>query len=201
MKYLFLTFIIFSFGFSNTTLCFKNGYNDFATIEEQKFFGGECKGKNSINDMKSKGWKIEDIKVVQKDELFNFVYILRESKSKIKPNSIDSINSKNTKIDYKKVAKIIEKKEEDEKIVLQLEEGKRLYTKNCQECHGVYGEIEYQTSRAISKLSLEESLEIMRAYSWDEYDRGFAFIMKAYADLTTPDRMKSIHKYLQSINK
>jgi mono/diheme cytochrome c family protein len=201
LKYILLLTTIFTFGFTNTTLCFKNGYADFATIEEQKFDGGECKGENSINEMKAKGWEVADIKMLQRGEGFNFVYILKQnSNTTTAPAAPLPVVATSGEIDYDKVAQAMKKKEDNDKLGSQLEEGERLYKKNCQECHGVDGNTVYKTSRALMTLTLEESLETIRGYTWNEYDRGMAVIMKPYADLTTPDRMTSIYKYLEKIN-
>jgi mono/diheme cytochrome c family protein len=202
LKYILLLITIFSFGFSNTTLCFKNGHADFATIEEQKFDGGECKGENSINEMKTKGWEVSDIKMLQSGEGFNFVYILKQNSNTTATSAAPlPVVATSGEIDYDKVAQAMKKKEDNDKLGSQLEEGERLYKKNCQECHGVDGNTVYKTSRALMTLTLEESLETIRGYTWNEYDRGMAVIMKPYADLTTPDRMTSIYKYLEKINK
>jgi mono/diheme cytochrome c family protein len=201
LKYILLLTTIFTFGFTNTTLCFKNGHADFATIEEQKFDGGECKGENSINEMKTKGWEVSDIKMLQSGEGFNFVYILKQNlNTTTAPATPLPVVATSGEIDYDKVAQAIKKKEDNDKLSSQLEEGERLYKKNCQECHGEFGKVAYKTSRPLMDISLEETLNIIRDYTYDDYDRGMAMLMKPYADLTTPDRMTSIYKYLEKIN-
>ena len=105
-------------------------------------------------------------------------------------------------IDYTKLSKVIKKEKKKEKNNLSISDGKRIYNKNCKSCHGLKGELNPQnTSLAINKLSLEDFQYIMRAYAWNEQDKGFAFIMKPYSDLTTPTEIKNMYSYLQSINK
>jgi hypothetical protein len=133
LKHIILLITIFSFGFTDTTLCFKNGHNDFATIEEQKFNGGECKGENSINEMKIKGWSVSDIKMLQKNDAYNFVYILKKDSVIQVDNKINIPVTNNQAIDYKKLALAVDKQNEQNKKVEELEIGERMYKKTMSE--------------------------------------------------------------------
>jgi cytochrome c553 len=205
LKYILLLITIFTFGFTNTTLCFKNGHADFATIEEQKFDGGECKGENSINEMKTKGWEVSDIKMLQKDEGYNFVYILKKDMVKSNISSSTIVTPVTNKgIDYKQLALAVDKQKEENKKEEELQIGERMYKKQCQSCHGKFGELEpNNTSRPINNMSFDNFDDIMYGYKRNDkdYDRGFAPIMAPYASLVSPTDVKNIYKYLEKINK
>jgi cytochrome c553 len=169
-------------------MCYKNNWNDISTIEKQSFDGGECNSINSIVKMKKLGWKIKDIKVIPKNDSYDFVYIFNKN----------TIKEKN--IDYKQIATQLNDIKKEDKKTKQLEDGKRIYNKNCKICHGTNGKkTPYNTSRAINTLDLEELQSTMRAYSWGEKDNGFARIMKPYAEVTVPNDIKNIYIYLNSI--
>ncbi len=178
------------FAFANTTMCYINNIKDISKVESKKFDGGECKGKYSIDDMKAKSWSVDDIKISKKDNGFDFIYILKKD---IKSSS---------KIDYDKLSKVVEKnKKEDEKKLI-FSNGEKIYKTKCQSCHGSKGELTPQNvSLAINKYDLDTLQDTMRAYTWNEQDKGFAMVMKPYADIVTPKDIKGIYEYLKSINK
>jgi mono/diheme cytochrome c family protein len=197
MKYIPFILALNIFAFANTTMCYKNNLNDISDIENKKFDGGECKGINTISDMKANNWNIDDIKISQKDDTFSFIYILKKD---IKQTNIPTTST--GKIDYDKLSKVVKQNKKQEKLDKSLAHGKRVYNKNCKSCHGTNGKQTPQnTSLAISNFDLETLQSTMRAYSWDEQDKGFAMVMKPYSDLTTPKEIENIYKYLQSINK
>ena len=47
------------------------------TIESTPLDGGICNSKFSVNDMKAKGWSVDDIKISQTATGMNFIYILK----------------------------------------------------------------------------------------------------------------------------
>jgi hypothetical protein len=56
---------------ADTTMCFKENHKSMTTIESTPLDGGVCNGKFSVNDMKAKGWNVDDIKISQSStELF-----------------------------------------------------------------------------------------------------------------------------------
>ena len=178
---------------ANTTMCYKNNHNNPATIEQQIFDGGECQGQNSIDDMKANGWEISDIKLSNGDNGFNYIYILKKSS-----------NSKvsNQKIDYQKLSKNLKQTQDKIQYEKDIIDGKRYYTKNCQQCHGLKGELKSMgTSRPLNTLSFDEMVDSIRGYEYNEYDRGMAIIMIPYANLIIQNDLKKISIYLQSINK
>jgi cytochrome c553 len=191
MKYmLLLPFLAFSLN-AKTTLCYKNNWNNPATIESQQFQGSICKGKYSIDDMKKIGWKVEDIKISTKNDNFNYIYILKQS---------DDKNIDVKKIDYAKLEAQMKKAKQQKAIAKNKVAGKNYYIKNCQSCHGVKGEIEASgTSRAINTLSKDEFIETLEGYRHDSYDRGLAILMKPYIAFLDEKKMVSIYNYLQKI--
>ena len=65
-------------------VCYKNNTKELANIENIPFDGEGCNGNFSISDMKQKGWKILDIKISPKGDLFDYKYLLSDMKSKAK---------------------------------------------------------------------------------------------------------------------
>jgi len=191
MRYMLLLPLVVLGLNAQTTLCYKNNWNNPANIELQKFDGSECKGKYSILDMKTKGWKVDDIKISTKDDNFNYIYILKKSDDK-------KVNLKN--IDYAKLEAQMKKAKKQKQIVSDKENAKKYYIKNCQSCHGVKGEIESSgTSRAINTLSKDEFIETLEGYRHDSYDRGLAILMKPYISFLDEKKMTNIYNYLQKI--
>lgn len=194
MKYIVSVLITSIALFANNTMCYKNNITDISLVENEKFDGGTCDGEYSIFEMKAKNWTIQDIKISQKGDKYNLIYILKKEE-------IIGISSSN-EIDYEKLSKIVKKDKKKEKESLSIKNGKRVYNKNCKSCHGFKGELTPQnTSLAINTLSLEDFQYNMRAYSWGDQNKGFAMVMKPYADLTTKNEINNMFNYLQSINK
>ena len=57
-------------------MCFKENAS-MTTIESTPLNGGACNGKYTVNDMKAKGWSVDDIKISQTANGMNFIYILK----------------------------------------------------------------------------------------------------------------------------
>jgi len=192
MKYITLLILYTIVLFANTTMCYKNNITDISTIEDKSFDGGECNSKYSISNMKKNGWIIKDIKISQKDEKFNFIYILsKKSKDALSNN-----------IDYAKLTKVLKSQGKKNNEKLSLQKGQEVYNKVCKSCHGLRGEeLASNNSLAINTLSLEQLKDIMRAYSWGEQDKGAGIIMRSYASLVSSYDIDNIYKYLKSINK
>ena len=66
---------------AETTMCFKENHKSMTTIESTPLDGGICNSKFSINDMKAKGWSVDDIKISQTANGMNFIYILKTASS------------------------------------------------------------------------------------------------------------------------
>jgi len=189
MKYLITTLMLTTIAFSQTTMCYKNNWNDPATIEQQIFDGGDCKGINTIEQMKLDGWTIDDIKLSAKNDQINYIYILKKSSTTISKD-----------INYKQISKNIKIQEKQKLEEKQLNRGKEYYIKTCQKCHGKKGKLETSgTSRPLDTLSLEELKISIRGYTLNEYDRGLGILMIPYASLVSEDDLTNIYEYLQSI--
>ena len=52
--------------FADTTMCFKENHQSMSTIENTPLDGGLCAGKNTIADMKAKGWNVLHIMGIDK---------------------------------------------------------------------------------------------------------------------------------------
>ncbi|MGA1932172.1 c-type cytochrome [Arcobacter sp. YIC-464] len=193
--------------YAQTTMCFKENHTSMSTIESTKLDGGECNSKFTLNDMKNKGYKIDDIKISKNNEgNFNFIYILK--------NEDSYSNNFNTTLDEKELEKRIiakmkikeaeEKKEKEIKKNLNLiADGKKIYTNKCQSCHGEKGEKSaYNVATPLINLTEKEITYAINQYSIDSnYGNSYNIIMKAIANGTTKDDIKKIKAYLDSINK
>ena len=66
---------------AETTMCFKENHKSMTTIESTPLDGGICNSKFSINDMKAKGWNVDDIKISQTTTGMDFIYSLKTASS------------------------------------------------------------------------------------------------------------------------
>lgn len=190
--------------FAQTTMCFKENHNSMSTIESIPLNGGACEGKNSIADMKAKGWQVDDIKISQSEKGMNFIYILK-TPSSITDSSTQFTNSAD--MEARIVAKLEKKKEEEIKakeIKRQIDlaaEGEAFYVKKCQSCHGTNGETKAKGySRPLNTLSSEEMMHSISGYTNGTYDRGLANIMRPIAGTVTYEIIDKVHAYIQKVN-
>ena len=191
---------------ANTTMCFKENHNSMSTIESTTLDGGECKSLYSVNEMKSKGWSVDDIKITTTSNGMNFIYILKQANTNLNSNIVPSLSSEDME---KRILANLQKKKEEEQKAKELEEklnledeGEKLYTTKCQSCHGQKGELEARGySRAINSLSLEEMQVTIRDYTQGTYDRGLAMLMQPIANSITFTDVEKVYAYLQKINK
>ncbi|MGM0532996.1 MAG: c-type cytochrome [Campylobacterota bacterium] len=80
-------------------------------------------------------------------------------------------------------------------------EGKELYTRKCQSCHGKNGRVKaYNKSARLDTLSLSEFEHAIIEYKNGDRKGSTAFVMRPFADTLTTNDVKNIHAYLQSIN-
>ena len=191
---------------ANTTMCFKENHNSMSTIESTKLDGGECKSLYSINEMKSKGWSVDDIKITTTSNGMNFIYILKQANTNLNSNIVPSLSSEDME---KRILANLQKKKEEEQKAKELEEkinledeGEKLYTTKCQSCHGQKGEIKvYNVSKALNTLSLEEIQDSLRDYKLYSKDNGYAIVMIPYAKSFPQSDIEKVYAYLQKINK
>ncbi len=190
--------------FAETTMCFKENAS-MSTIENTPLDGGVCNGKLSVNDMKAKGWSVDDIKISQSQTGMNFIYILKTASA---PVQSSQFVGNQAQMEANILAKLEAKKEAEEKAKVEKElqeariDAKTLYVDKCQKCHGQNGELTaYNTSRPLKDLSLEDMEESIRNYKVGKATSMTANVMAPYANFIDYKEIKGIHAYLQSINK
>lgn len=191
--------------FADTTMCFKENHQSMSTIETTPLDGGLCAGKNTITDMKAKGWNVDDIKISQTTNGMNFIYILKTPVSQ----AVSSSNFSGNQADMEaRILEKLEKKKEAEKKAIEVKaiqdaaiNGEKTYVNKCQSCHGTNGEKNaYNTSRPLKDLSIEDMTVSIRDYKLGNKNSGNAVIMTPYANYVNENDIKGIYSYLQKIN-
>ena len=190
--------------FAETTMCFKENAS-MSTIEKTPLDGGVCNGKFSVNDMKAKGWSVDDIKISQSSTGMNFIYILKTTSASVQSSQFVGNQAQ---MEANILAKLEAKKEAEEKAKVEKELkdaaviAKELYTNKCQTCHGANGEKRaYNAARPLKDLSLEDMEESIRNYKVGKVSSMTASVMAPYANFVDYKEIKGIHAYLQNINK
>lgn len=190
---------------ADTTMCFKENHKSMTTIESTPLDGGLCNGKFSVNDMKAKGWSVDDIKISQSATGMNFIYILKTANS----STLASTNfvGNQAQLEASIMAKLEKKKVEEEKAKVEKElqeasvDAEKLYTSKCQNCHGANGEKRaYNSARPLKDLSLEDMQESIKDYKTGNKNSGNAAIMTPYANFIDYKELKGIHAYINKIN-
>ena len=188
---------------AETTMCFKENAS-MITIESTPLNGGACNGKYTVNDMKAKGWSVDDIKISQTTNGMNFIYILKTASS-IQATPVIAGNQAD--MEARIVEKLEKKKVEEQKAKVEKElkdaqiDAQKIYTSKCQTCHGENGEKKaYNTARPLKDLSLEEMEESIKDYKNGTKNSGNATIMAPYASFVDYKEIKGIHAYLSKIN-
>ena len=190
--------------FADTTMCFKENHQSMSTIENTPLDGGLCAGKNTIADMKAKGWNVDDIKISNTPNGMNFIYILKTPVTQ----AVSSSNFSGNQADMEaRILQKLEKKKEEEKkeqeIVVKKNlavEGKDNYVRKCQSCHGEKGESTVGGySRPLNTLSSEEMRHSISGYTNGTYDRGRASVMQPITSTLTYVTLEKISAYLDSI--
>lgn len=188
---------------ADTTMCFKENHQSMATIENTPLDGGACAGKNTVNQMKAKGWSVDDIKISQTATGMSFIYILKTSTIP----TTTSFTGNQAQMEANIIAKLEKKKEEEIKAKEAQEiqeatiDGEKTYVNKCQTCHGVNGEKSaYNTSRPLKDLSLEDMNQSIKNYKNGNIDSPNAVLMAPYANYLDTKTIKGIHGYLNKIN-
>ena len=189
---------------ADTTMCFKENHKSMSTIENTPLEGGACAGKNSITDMKTKGWSVDDIKISQTATGMNFIYILKTaSTAQITP----AVAGSQADMEARIVEKLEKKKVEEEKAKVEKElkeasiDAEKIYISKCQTCHGATGEKKaYNSSRPLKHLTYEEMQESIKDYKTGNSNSGNASIMAPYASFIDYKEIKGLHSYLAKIN-
>ena len=190
--------------FAETTMCFKENAS-MSTIEKTPLDGGVCNGKFSVNDMKAKGWSVDDIKISQSSTGMNFIYILKIASA---PVQSSQFVGNQTQMEANILAKLEAKKEAEEKAKVEKELkdtavlAKELYRNKCQTCHGAKGEVSaYNKARPLKDLSVEDMQESIKNYKVGKVDSMTANVMTPYASFIDYKEIKGIHAYLKELNK
>ena len=189
-------------------MCFKENAS-MSTIESTPLNGGACAGKFSVNDMKTKGWNIDDIKISQTTNGMNFVYVLKTASTSVTNVSAPlAVAGNQADMEARIMAKIEQKKEAEEKAKVEQElkeasiDAQKIYTNKCQNCHGTNGEKSaYNSSRPLKTLSIEDMEESIKNYKNGRVDSSNATIMAPYASYLDNKTIKGIHAYLNNLNK
>ncbi|WP_368029076.1 cytochrome c [Arcobacter sp. s6] len=190
--------------FADTTMCFKENHQSMSTIENTPLDGGLCMGKNTISDMKAKGWNVDDIKISQSANGMNFIYVLKTPVTQ----AVSSSNFSGNQADMEaRILEKLEKKKEAEKKEKEIivkknlaEEGKDNYIRKCQSCHGEKGESTVGGySRPLNTLTSEDMRHSINGYTNGTYDRGRAATMQPITSTLTYVTLEKISAYLDSI--
>ena len=189
---------------ADTTMCFKENHQSMATIENTPLDGGVCAGKNTVNQMKAKGWSVDDIKISQTATGMSFIYILKNG---VVPTATTSFTGNQAQMEANIIAKLEKKKEEEIKAkeIQEVQEaaidGEKIYTNKCQTCHGANGEKSaYNSARPLKSLSVEDMEESIKNYKVGKVDSINATIMTPYANFIDYKELAGIHAYLNKIN-
>ena len=188
---------------AETTMCFKENAS-MTTIESTPLNGGACNGKYTVNDMKAKGWSVDDIKISQTASGMNFIYILKTAST----TQVTPVATGNQADMEARIVEKLEKKKEAEAKAKEVQEikeaaidGEKVYTTKCQSCHGTNGEKSaYNSSRQLKTLSVEEMNEAIKDYKVGRVNSTNATIMTPYANYLDEKTIKGIHGYLSKIN-
>ena len=188
---------------ADTTMCFKENHQSMATIENTPLDGGACAGKNTVNQMKAKGWSVDDIKISQTATGMSFIYILKTATTP----TTTSFTGNQAQMEANIIAKLEKKKEEEIKAKEAQEiqeatiDGEKTYVNKCQTCHGVNGEKSaYNTSRPLKDLSIEDMNDSIKNYKTGRVDSQNATLMAPYANYLDAKTIQGIHSYLKKIN-
>ena len=191
--------------FAETTMCFKENAS-MTTIESTPLNGGACNGKYTVNDMKAKGWNVDDIKISTTATGMNFIYILKTATASAPTTSSNFVGNQ-AQMEANIIAKL-EKKKQDEIKAKEIQEikeaaidGENIYKNKCQACHGATGEKSaYNTSRPLKNLSVEEMSDSIKDYKNGAVASQNAILMAPYANYVNENILKGIHGYLNKIN-
>ncbi len=196
-------------SFASTTMCFKESHSSMATIESIALDGGECAGKYSINDMKAKGWNVDDIKISQTPKGMSFIYILKSpNHSKVAPmvagGAVGGAAISQEQMEANIMAKLEAKKvaEEKAKVEQEVKEAKidaqGIYTNQCQNCHGAKGEVRKGNSR-LNELTTEQMEEALKDYKLGVGEKASSVYAPSHINFLNDKTIKGIKAYLDSI--
>jgi len=189
---------------ADTTMCFKENHQSMATIENTPLDGGVCAGKNTVTQMKAKGWNVDDIKISQTATGMSFIYILKTAST---PTATTDFTGNQSQMEANIIAKLEQKKEAEEKAKVEVElkeakiDAKNIYVNKCQSCHGVNGELANNSSRALKNLTTEQMEESIKDYKIGKVDRMSATTTAPiHINNLDTKAIKGIYAYLKELN-
>ena len=193
--------LLASSSFANTTMCFKESHSSMATIESIALDGGECAGKYSINDMKAKGWSVDDIKISQTKDGMSFIYILKSADhAKIVPmvaGSAGTSGLNQEQMEANIMAKLEAKKDAEEKAKVEQEikeakiDAQGIYTNQCQNCHGSKGEVRKGNSK-LKDLSTDQMEEALKEYKLGVGEKASSVYAPSHINFLNDKTIKGI---------
>ena len=210
LKSISLTLLATTLAYSQTTMCFKENHNSMATIENTALDGGECKGSQTVSNMKENGWNVDDIKITTKENGYNYIYIFKKNQrqsnfAQVNTNSnMTDTQLENRILKRLEAKKIQEAKEKKiEKILVNKAAGKEIYIAKCQSCHGEKGEKSaFNVAMPLKDMSLDDmELAIGQYTNRSDYGYGYNIQMRSISASITKNDLAKIKDYLDSVNK
>ena len=186
---------------ADTTMCFKENHPSMATIETVPLNGGACGGKYSINDMKKKGWLVDDIKINGS----SYIYILKtqdhgKTMAGVAPSGISQ-----EQMEANILAKLESKQEAEEQAAIEkanetmLAEAKVLYINQCQSCHGEKGDKTKGNSK-LKNVIQKDMEQALRDYELGiSEEKRSSIYGPAHINFLNNSSIKGIKAYLDSI--
>ena len=190
---------------ADTTMCFKENHKSMSTIENTPLDGGACAGKYTVNDMKTKGWSVDDIKISQTASGMSFIYVLKTATA-VTNNSSSNFTGSQAQMEANIIAKLEKKKEVEEKAKVEKEleeakiDAKEIYINKCQNCHGIKGEIKRSDSKALNSLSIEEIEDSIKDYKLGRNGKESSLNAPIHTNNLDPKTIKGIYTYLKELN-
>lgn len=189
---------------ADTTMCFRENHQSMSTIENTPLDGGACAGKYTINDMKAKGWSVDDIKISQTATGMNFIYILKTAT--VVNTSSSNFTGNQAQMEANILAKLEKKKEVEEKAKVEKEleeakiDAKEIYINKCQNCHGIKGETKRSDSKPLNNQNVEEMEESIKDYKVGRNGKESSLNAPIHTNNLDAKTIKGIYTYLKELN-
>ena len=189
---------------ADTTMCFKENHKSMSTIENTPLDGGICAGKYTVNDMKTKGWSVDDIKISQTASGMSFIYVLKTAA--VVTTTSSNFAGNQAQIEANIIAKLEKKKEGEEKAKVEKEleeakiDAKEIYINKCQNCHGIKGETKRSDSKPLNKQNIEEMEDSIKDYKLGRNGKESSLNAPIHTNNLDPKTIKGIYTYLKELN-
>jgi len=160
--------------------------------------------QNTSNNVVAKQPVKEAVK--QKEEVATKVSnVVEETAKKVETTTkeVEETVNKTVNEQVEKVEKAVSNIKEETKTQEAKVDGKTIYSKNCSSCHGVDGKLSaFNKSKQIAGLKTDEVELILKKYKDGSRDiYGMGNIMKAKANLLSPEETKAVAEYISSLKK